>query len=431
MKRSSENSKTFKALIILACLTTVLCGTIIFMLRNGENEHGAEENESEVSVTEGLKANATEIPQPTETPTVTPTNSPTPSPSDTPTVTPTPIILLDVDQMTEEGLNDGVKILASRVIEEENINPNEGRNAVRLLWQWVEKNIAKGKDQFPEDEKKSAYSGFMDRKGGTVTKNAVFGALVDALGLKHMRVSTADKSHEHTWNLCCIEDEWYHFDYFVPKGGHYVCFMQTDEQVRIMTCSLYPYYHYYDLNGDLPERATENVFNGYMETWMGERKEIVPEEEILAKLAELEEQYPSGKYWNHGGVSDIPCDHKASIKTCNRYDSICDRVYVHGSIGDQCRGFADLLSDAIFGKDAGVNTFSDYDDLKVGDLFRIMYVSGTTRQNCHSAMIIEKNDDYVLVAEANYDYNTCRIRWRGKYTRKYLESCGTWYISRE
>ncbi len=381
--------------------------------------------------TEEPTPSPTDTPVPTSTPVATATTTPSFTPTPNPTSTPTPVILGDVDEMDEEGLRAGIVQMGAEILTEIGVSEEEERYAVLGIWQWVDKNIQKDKDRYPEDEIRCAYSGLKDRMGGIASQNAVFASLVEIYGIKHMKVTGSDGSG-HTWNLCCVGDSWYHFDYYVPSGGHYVCFMQTDEQVSVMTMDMYPHYHYYDLDNGEPTRAEKPVYNGYLESWYQntESRDKISEEEILAKLKKLEEEYPSGKYWNYGGVSDIPCDHSVSMKTCNRFDSIIDNVYVHGSIADQCRGFGNLLSDSIFGADAGVYAFTDYDDLRVGDLLRIMFIPGTTKQNCHTAMVIEKNDEYVLVAEANYDYKTCRIRWGGKYTREYLESCATWYISR-
>ncbi len=417
-KRRKQHMRTAAFALCLSLLLGTGCGM----------------EKTETTVTPAPEETATPTYEPTLTPTpsptCTPTNTPTPTYTPTPTNTPTPVPLLDTADMTEEGLAAGIEYMGGQVLKELELSEKGLKDTALAIWTWVDENIKNGKDTYKEDENKAAYTGLREKTGGVVTKNSVFGALAELTGLKHIRVSAADPSYDHTWNLCLTEDGWYHFDYYSPKGGHYVCFMQTDEQVGVMTGSLYPYYHYYNLTEDAPARAETKVYNGYMEEWEKERTELLSEEEILALLEGLKSEYPTGKYWNHGGVTDIPCDHSVSMKTCNRYDSMIDRVYVHGSIGDQCRGFASLLSDAIFGTDAGVDTFASYEEVKVGDILRIMFVPGTTKQNCHSAVIIEKTDEYVLVAEANYDYKTCRIRWGGKYTRDYLESCGTWYITR-
>jgi hypothetical protein len=330
--------------------------------------------------------------------------------------------------MTEEGMLLAIDKMSKEILDNLELSGSETKDAALAIWKWTAENVQEGPDL--NEEIKNAYAGLKDLNGGTAVKNAVFAALVENFGIEHMTVSSEDPQYNHTWNLCCIDGMWYHFDYFTPKYGNYVCFMQTDEQVNTMTISLYKYYFYYKLPEGLPERAEDPAYNGYMEEWFGEIKDLLSEKEILEKLEILKSQYPTDKYWNHGGVTDIPCDHRVSQRTCNHYNSVVDRVYVHGNVSDQCRGFSNLLSDSIFGKDAKVRTFANYDDLKVGDIFRIMFIPGTMRQNCHSAMVIEKYDDHVVVAEVNYDYQTCKIRWGGIYTRDRLEDCHTWYISR-
>ncbi|MCR5154730.1 MAG: transglutaminase-like domain-containing protein [Lachnospiraceae bacterium] len=377
---------------------------------------------------------------PTDTPEATPTGSPantaastpTSAPTSTPTSTPspTPLVLKNAEEMTDDGIDAGISFMVKEILGEICCRGEDTKKDLLSIHNWVSENIESGMNLY-EDEKKSAYTGLLKRCGDEVTKNAVFAVLAEEYGIEHMRVSAADPSYNHSWNLCRIDGEWYHFDFFVPGGGHYVCFMQTEDQVKAMTSDLYPIYHYYDLPEGLPERSENRVYNGYFEYWTDEPKPAFTEEYILSKISELKEKYPSGKYWNHGGVSDEPCNHKEGIYHCNRHDSVIDALYVHGSIGDQCRGFASLLSDEVFGKEIGAYAFTNYDELRVGDLFRIMFRPGTEKRRYHAAMIIEKTDEYVVVAEANYDFVTCKIRWGAKYTKEYLESCGTWYITRD
>ena len=79
-----------------------------------------------------------------------------------------------------------------------------------------------------------------------------------------------------------------------------------------------------------------------------------------------------------------------------------------------------MLSDRIFGKDAPAKVFYNYDDIRLGDQARI-------NNNSHTVFIIEKTDDYVIVAECNADYKTCIINWGRKIYRKNLNG---FYITR-
>ena len=154
----------------------------------------------------------------------------------------------------------------------------------------------------------------------------------------------------------------------------------------------------------------------YSKTW---------EEEFNNKIAKLQQKYPKGYYWNHAGngknlgVTTTPCDHKNGKCYCNVYDSKSTKACGF-KVGRQCAGFASLLSDEVFGKDAPVRIFYNYDEIRVGDQARI-------NNNSHTVFIIEKTDDYVVVAECNADYKTCVINWGRKIPRSGLKG---FYITR-
>ncbi|MBR4261392.1 MAG: hypothetical protein IKQ33_05540 [Clostridia bacterium] len=153
------------------------------------------------------------------------------------------------------------------------------------------------------------------------------------------------------------------------------------------------------------------------------------------KIVLLQKMFPTGKYWNHMGlepsnsketnniysVTDIPCNHNQYGELyCNAHYGKSDEVYPYDATCSQCRGFASLLSDLVFGEDAPVRYFEDYDELRIGDQARI-------DEDYHSVFIIDKTDEYVIVAECNNDLNTCQINWGRKILRKDLSG---WYISR-
>ena len=149
-------------------------------------------------------------------------------------------------------------------------------------------------------------------------------------------------------------------------------------------------------------------------------------------IIELQKKYPNGEYWNHMGyssstqdnykiVTNIPCNHSVNgERYCNSYTGKADDGYPYHDKSIECLGFANLLSDMVFGKDADVRTYYDYDEIKIGDLARI-------NNNMHTVFIIDKTDDYIVVAECNADYRTCRINWGRKIPRDKVVG---WFISR-
>ncbi len=148
------------------------------------------------------------------------------------------------------------------------------------------------------------------------------------------------------------------------------------------------------------------------------------------RLMELKEQFPPGSYWNHRGidiedgtptwkiVTDIPCDHSAYGDTyCNRYNGATKEFFPQYDYLTQCLGFSSMLSDQIFGEEAPIRIFRDYNELRVGDQIRLT-------GSWHSMVVIEKEDDYVCVAECDEDSITCEISWGRKILRSDLAAYG-------
>ncbi len=428
------NMGKIRSIAFTTILLTILLAGACTAEKNGGGDKGT-------TMTPGVTADSTpsSVPEVTSAPDNTPASSATPMPtaSNTPTLTPTALPVVDALQVSDELADLAIGVFSQELLTELGLASVGDKETVLKVWNWVKENVKSGEDRKLGSEKKYAYAGLTEKKGGIVTQNALFALLLEEYGIQHVAVSAKDAKYNHSWNICKIDENWYHFDYFKPEKGNYICFMQNDEQVKAMTMDLYPDFNYYDLAEGLPMRNGQALYNGYMEKWIGEPELSLTEAQIQSKLKELKVLYPSGKYWNSGGVTDKPCDHNApytngkQIKNCNKYVSILNRVYVHGGAGSQCLGFGSLLSDYVFGTEAGVYAFTDYDDLRVGDLFRIMVKPNSLNKYYHTAMIIEKNQDYVLVAEVNYDFDSCKIRWGGKYTREFLEARGTWYIGRE
>ena len=141
----------------------------------------------------------------------------------------------------------------------------------------------------------------------------------------------------------------------------------------------------------------------------------------------LKLEFTDHSYWNHDeggdplGTTAVPCDHTQSgIARCNRYESVSTRALGTG-YGMQCAGFAGLLSDRVFGTDAPARLFEDYDALRPGDQARI-------ENDTHSVFILEKTDDYCIVAECNAAMNNCRIDWGRKIPRDEMQGV---YITRD
>jgi len=186
---------------------------------------------------------------------------------------------------------------------------------------------------------------------------------------------------------------------------------------------------------NLVESNSEN--NRYLLAFM-DSKDKYPEgwiNEFNIKIIELQKKFPNGKYWNHMGqkptykrktnnvesVTDIPCNHNRYGELyCNSHYGKSNELYPYKTSCSQCRGFASMLSDEIFGAEAPVRYFENYDELRIGDQARI-------DNDYHSVFIIDKTDEYVIVAECNSDLKTCQISWGRKILR---ENMNGWYISR-
>lgn len=146
------------------------------------------------------------------------------------------------------------------------------------------------------------------------------------------------------------------------------------------------------------------------------------ESAIGVKFEKLQKQYPSHSYWNHVGkkkcnvekVTKRPCNHQKNAFTkCNMY--ICP----DGVMGYQCYGFAWLMSDKIFGKDAKFKTHHSFNKAKVGDVIRY---SG------HSVIVTKKGSNYVEVGECNIG-DTCMILWGRRISKSELKGA-TYYTRR-
>lgn len=109
---------------------------------------------------------------------------------------------------------------------------------------------------------------------------------------------------------------------------------------------------------------------------------VPTEAEAYERMIALKDQYPEGLRW-----------------TNNNYYEWNGGIYL-GGYG--CAAFTFILSDAAFGDlPAKKLTEFAYEDLKVGDILRI-------KNDTHSVSILEIHEDYVVVAEGNYNRS---IHW--------------------
>lgn len=138
-----------------------------------------------------------------------------------------------------------------------------------------------------------------------------------------------------------------------------------------------------------------------------------------ARMTELQNKFPNGKYWNHVGISgdnsdgytSSPCDatlHKIKDgrHTNGTNGCTCNHFACKGHLSAaQCMGFANKLGYDVFGDTTWTlhtNSGKAYQEIKVGDIVRI--------GGSHSVFIIAKNGNVVTVGEANYKPN-CEISW--------------------
>ena len=138
-----------------------------------------------------------------------------------------------------------------------------------------------------------------------------------------------------------------------------------------------------------------------------------------ARMRELQNKFPNGKYWNHVGMSvdnsdgytSSPCDatlHKIKDgrHTNGTNGCTCNHFACKGHLSAaQCMGFANKLGYDVFGETKWTlhtNSGKAYQEIKVGDIVRI--------GGSHSVFIIAKNGNVVTVGEANYKPN-CEISW--------------------
>ncbi|MBE6731962.1 MAG: hypothetical protein E7564_09760 [Ruminococcaceae bacterium] len=143
---------------------------------------------------------------------------------------------------------------------------------------------------------------------------------------------------------------------------------------------------------------------------------------LQEKLLLLRDIFPHKAYWNSRGydgeiasylnVAHQSCAHNEGKYYCNTYNGKT-RDFFPWANNIQCLGFASMISDFLFGKDAKFESFYDYEKLDVGDHIRLT-------QATHSMIVIEKKADYIKVVECNSNYNNCFINWDREISKEDL-----------
>ena len=125
------------------------------------------------------------------------------------------------------------------------------------------------------------------------------------------------------------------------------------------------------------------------------------EEAITQILWSMQEQYPEGMPWTND----------------NSY-----RWNINNTMGYGCAAFAFILSDEVFGylPSRKIESGFSIEMLRPGDIIRM-------NDNSHSAVVLEVYDDYVVLAEGNYNSS---IHWGRRYTAQQVEQNTTYVYTR-
>ena len=86
-------------------------------------------------------------------------------------------------------------------------------------------------------------------------------------------------------------------------------------------------------------------------------------------------------------------------------------------IGYGCVAFALVISDSIFGSATVVREYTDFDSIRVGDIIRM-------NGDSHSAIVTEKYDDHIVIAEGGYNASVHwgRVLYRNELDLTYGET---------
>lgn len=155
------------------------------------------------------------------------------------------------------------------------------------------------------------------------------------------------------------------------------------------------------------------------------------------KLELLRELFPNKKYWNSVGIdlsglsqewaatitTDWPCDHSYNgCRFCHQYNGATLKLF-DPEINIQCLGFASMISDFLFGKDAPISILENPKELRPGDHIRNVDLQ-------HSMVVTAVFSDSLRVVQCNSDYDNCQILWDEKLSFEDLEGYELMLISR-
>lgn len=152
------------------------------------------------------------------------------------------------------------------------------------------------------------------------------------------------------------------------------------------------------------------------------------------RFALLEEKLPQDAYWNHMGqelpegvetpfsVTGEPCVHSLHWQDyCNQYNGSLLAFFPEYTHLCQCLGFACLLSDRLFGKESPYYLLPFGARVRAGDHLRLGEYE-------HSVIVREATDEGLRLAEANPEYEDCRISWDRFFTWEEWESLYGWDV---
>ncbi len=163
-------------------------------------------------------------------------------------------------------------------------------------------------------------------------------------------------------------------------------------------------------------------------------------DEVAAALAALQRLMPEGTYWNHRGTSYRTYNQdrfvhnlRSTTTPCYHSEGHCSSYYYSGACGcnsfegsTQCMGFARFICAFLFGSapngdghPSGDWVKTTFDDLRPGDYIRYR---ATPAYYGHSVVVMEKGEDYIVIAECNRDRH-CGISWDRVLTKEVLEDC--------
>jgi len=166
------------------------------------------------------------------------------------------ITILDEDVVDQ---ND-VDILASQLLNEIITEDMGDIDKARAIFDWCYGSIRTTADANKTDVIHGAYDGLYYRAGDCYTVYATAKYLLDLCKIDNISVSKKENNNAtHYWSLVKVEGGWYHFD---PSkhDSRWMCFLQTDEQVKNYAKTYASSDDYYDFDeSNIPARATKTI----------------------------------------------------------------------------------------------------------------------------------------------------------------------------